>query len=398
MSGSVPGDPPASSFHSRVQSLSNAAGGGTPAAADVAREARAVTLAVAGDLPSTLRSGETVTLRVVGKLAGDAWQVSLSGKLLSVSSEVRLTIGTVLRAAVERLPNNRILLRLIPNDSGARVARQLGVPESPVLQMAINALVQSRIAIVPEQVSAVLTTLQRLRRQDEGAARVVALLHDRGLHLTAAQIEELLQALAGISDGGQSGEFADRHPRDPKDPGADAGSGDVAGGNPRSNIEQDVMNAVGDAVRFFCMRTSEIGDHVLQLFNHLPAVHDRWLVIPFGYSVEASEEGAQAVRGSLRLRVAGTTGSEKVDRARLYVESDGESWLFAWPIRGAEKDQGAMEVFADGEFDRDRFDHLVHIVKGLGFAPPARIMPLAGTDGFTGGQEHIDIAFVDESR
>ncbi len=367
------------------------------AAFGVSRPGRGVTLSVAGELPSTLRSGETVTVRVVAKLTGDQWQVSLSGKLLAVTSNVRLTVGTVYRAGVERLPTGRILLRLIPNDSGLRIARQLGVPQSPALQMAINALVQSHMAIVPEQVSAVLATLQRLRRLDDGAARVVALLHDRGLHLTAAQIEELLQALAGISDGGQSGGFAGGDPGDNRDGGEDEKSETSSGEKVGSDPDLDVMAAVGDAVRFFCTRASEFGDHVLQLFNHLPAAHDRWLVIPFGYSVETAEETPLELRGSLRLRICATGGSQKADRARLFVDCGGESLLFAWPLDGSDNDRGALEVFANRKFDREQLDELKRVVSRLGFTAPELIMPLTDTDGFTGGQEHVEIEFVDES-
>jgi len=362
-----------------------------------------VALSLGRGVASQLKPGEIVTLRVVQPVAGGQWQVSLSGKLLTVTAQVQLQPGAVMRAVVEKTAG-RVLLRLIPDSLPARISQSLGLPNTPQLGLAVDALLQSHMALSAGQVTSVLKALLRLRRQDAGSARVLALLHDRGLSFTSDQVEELLTALegapawAGDADGGQR-----RNYREPD------GNHEEPESRSRPSARAGVRDAVGGALRFFCGRTAGIGDHLLQLFNHIPARHDGWVVIPFGYAVtERSGVRAQeemSVNGSLRLHVTTQTARSvgpEVDSARLYVSCGGSSWLFGWPLDG-DREPGnpaetrRMEIHTDAEPGRASLRELFATVRRLGFVPPASLLPLSNSDGFSVGEPERGAFEVNES-
>jgi len=322
-------------------------------------------------------------------MAGGQWQVSLSGKLLTVTANVPLKPGAVVRAVVEQV-GGRVLLRVVPDSLQARLAQTLGLPESPELGVAIAALMRSHMALSSEQITSVFKALVRLRRQDAGSARVLAMLHDRGLKLTADQVEELLLTLEGVQGWGNGG--GSSRGRDFGDPGGRARDRETFA---RIQSPRSTRDAVGGALRYFCGRTTEIGDHLLQLFNHVSPLHERWLVIPFGYAL--SEDGDRqnevGVNGSLRLLIAG----QRADRARLYVQCAGGSWLFGWNLNPGGPETRRMEIHTDSDPGRRETGELFATVRKLGFIPPPAPAPLIASDGFSVGDGRPDLYEVNES-
>jgi hypothetical protein len=311
------------------------------------------------------RNGDIVDVRVIQPLAGDRWQLSIGGKLIPAKVEIPVQPGIILSVRIMKLPNGGLVLRLLDRSPATGLAARLGFPATADVQLIISALIRSGMPVQSEHVSELLAMLSRLKKKDSSAARLLAMLHDRGIRLTSAQIDLLLQE---IGDGSATpdrpgyGHQGERRPGDsPQDRNA--------------RESKRTVNQIASMIRRFTTGAESMDRSLLQVFNHIPAGHDHWVVIPFGYS--ANEDH---VRGSIRVRLRSRGSRVFADRYALSANVEGEQWVFCWAGGGEKRSIGVYTDCELGSHDRRRLESTL---SDIGYRLTSGVQPLSATDGFS---------------
>jgi len=335
------------------------------------RKTISLSLRNSSDLP--LQSGDTVGVRLLKQISGARWQISLNGKVLSATVHLPAYPGMVLSARVTKMPGGKLILEVTPPAAEERIAAQLGLQPSPEIRSIVSALMSSVMPIQPARVEQILSLFLKLRTRNASAARILAMLEDRGINLTADQVEQLIQ---GIDANGVTGSGDGSGSFDEPDKGGqrtDTPIRETPAPEPKL-VEPEALSArLAELLHYFAERTASQDSHLLQLYNHVTAEHDHWIAIPFGYSLDEMH-----VHGSLRVRVRSV--SSRSPQVALQVELSDDKWLFSWPLSASSQPQ-PMRIYHTGKSRVDARALEEQLAK-LGFKLAGRIRSVSETDGF----------------
>ena len=247
----------------------------------------------------SLRSGDSVVVRVIKHLSANKWAVGIRGRVLPAVSQVELAPGQRLRALVE-ISHGRINLKVSgqPADPIRELIARQGFPPNQTLEAVVTALLRSAIAATPERVQQVRLLLERMKLDPKKFARLLAIMLEKGIDLKSRGLEQLV-SLLGYGEREPDGreEKKRRMPRD---------SEEMAG-----QLRRDIEETPGGK------------GSTLQVFNHLRCAEHTWIVIPFRYGCEPSG----LICGAIRLRYDVRKG--RTERMILAVRNaSGHKWSF----------------------------------------------------------------------
>jgi len=341
---------------------------------DLPPNSNTISLSLRNSAGVSLRTGDTVDVRLLKQISGARWQISLNGKVLSAAVHLPAKPGMILFARVANLPGGKLVLEVMPPAAEKRIAAQLGLQPSPDVRAVISALMSSGMSIQPARVEQILSLFMKLRTRSASTARILAMLDDRGINLSADQIEQLIQELGANGGAGSESGSGSSDPRDQQERGTNSQVHESSAPAPQL-VEPEALSArLAELLHYFVERTSSPDSHLLQLFNHVVAEHDHWIAIPFGYNLDD-----MAVHGSLRVRVR--TGSNRSPQVALLVELSGDRWLISWPLTSSDQFR-PVRIYHSGA---SRLDAQVvgEQLAGLGFKLTGGIHSLSESDGFS---------------
>ena len=216
---------------------------------------------------------------------------------------------------------------------------ELNLPQTKDHKTILEAFMKTGLPIKEELIASLMRTYGSLASRDKVAARVLALLADKGLLPAPEDAEKLVRAVTDPlsekrRDQGKKREHG----------GQDRGTRHRQRKNARSIRSADIRTAAE--------RTWDSGG-LLSLFNHVRGGHDHWVVIPF--SLEGREE-------TLVLRCC----MGRDDRIRRYTLSVyGEhSWHFEGRRSG--KSHRIVVYCSDKKIRGDSHDVIERLRKKLG--------------------------------
>ncbi len=249
-----------------------------------------------------IRSGDFFSVKVVRNEGGGRWTVSLGGRLFPAFSEHPLSIGQKIR--VQALWNGDTLMLRLPQKLPLipRLLGSVGLPTDALSRLVVSMLARTGLALNPQRILRLRNILASLPRADRDGARLLALLEEKGIEPTSAELQLLLSLSGG--DAGTGG--GDRR--------KEGRSGGEKGEIP--------VPELSDLFRNRMVRYTEQGDSPLQLFNHLPGADGQWVVLPFAVRI-----GNREMNGSMRLLLGRDRG--RVRSMSLEVNDGPHRWRFA---------------------------------------------------------------------
>jgi hypothetical protein len=275
----------------------------------------------------SLRPGDSVLVRVIKHLAGNKWAVGIRGRVLPAFSEVELAAGQRLKAQVA-VRQGRVTLRVSgePQDTIRALLLRQGMRPDPLLETIVKAFLSSGLSVAPERLQAARRLLEKMKLDPRKFSRILAVMLEKGMDLRSRGLEQLLSVLGygeQESDGGQR-----RRRRMSPD------AGQLA-----KQLKSEVEQQGGEGSS-------------LQVFNHLRAEHDGWVVIPFDYTCDDSGR----IYGTIRLLYDPLR--RQTDRLVVVARSEsGGKWSFVLrgkgrpgpgaPGPGAPGPGGELTIFHD---------------------------------------------------
>ncbi len=271
-----------------------------------------------------MRSGDFVTLKVIERIVGSKWAVSLQGRVIPAYSDLDLTPGKTLRALVTRRgeEGRHFLLKLIgetENPLEELLMRQGLTPDKDSLQI-VSSLIRSGVNVRPGTIYRIKNLLKRLKLDPRRFSRLLALLLDKQLDLSSAGIEKLLMLL-GYGEGNSREQRRYKNRNMPEQAGSTA-----------EELKKSLSEPEGSP------------DSSLALFNHLKGSGEHWIIIPYGFTWVENGGAEHCLNGTIRLQYdepgAGRAipGNLRPKKIVLIVNQDGALlWSFVLRTQTAGK-------------------------------------------------------------
>jgi hypothetical protein len=302
----------------------------------------------------SLESGTVVFIRVherigpdpkAGKPGSALYRVSLRsesdravfGKDLFVASSAHsLEPGSLMKASVER-SGDAILLRMSgrepssPSQGQARtqastLVSAAGLPPDTAAFSALAALLREGMAPEPRA----LARVRRVALQDDGERiKLAARMEAKGIPAEEEALDDLLRGSAAAPS------FGGRGASDSREGEADAGSARQEGGAEFGNLERDIERSVPEAelprvlaafLRALATRAGGLDDDgpgregaSLALFNHMRGPEGSWVIVPFGFALDAVD-----FAGNFRIQLPYVRGGAGLVEAHFSASQGAE--------------------------------------------------------------------------
>ncbi len=225
-----------------------------------------------------LKPGEIVSLRVVKKLFNNKWAVSIGGKLLIAYTDIDLKPGTIIKAKVV-IEENHIILKLnqIAEDAADIVISKYGLESDELNHTIVMSLLRAGVAIKEEYITLIRNLIRNRNKAGKKLSRLLAVMLDKGILLKYLDMEEIMPLIFEDSFGRRQKE--DRKRRE----------------NQSSEKREYSLK------KYIKRRITAVDNNntnLLQLFNHLNAVNDNWIAVPFGIEYDNTR-----VSGTIRINI-----------------------------------------------------------------------------------------------
>lgn len=242
---------------------------------------------------ANVKPGALIVFKVIKKVDDSHWIISLKGQEIKVQSQLPLEVGSSLKAKVS-LADGVLSLRLQASKNVvSQILTAASLPDSKEARMVIDAFFHQGLPLREEMLRKVLRAFLSLPKQSAEAARLMALLFDKGIVLDPQQFERLQQLMEGPYQYRPAGEARESGKRE---------QGGRRGKHEQEEREREKKNKTGaiskKSLRRQILRSSNNGN-LLQLFNHLEAPHNNWIVIPLLFNEDDPEK--PTMEGRLRL-------------------------------------------------------------------------------------------------
>ncbi len=275
-----------------------------------------------GFTASAIKPGAVVSFTAVEQLSQNSWIIRIQGQNLKVQSSVSLSLGEQLRAKVT-LHEGRMLLKLMDPASPLKsIAERLGLPQGEAAAQIIESFVEQGLPLREEMLRRALLLFEQLKSRDPRSARLIALLLDKGIFISAKQFEKFQQLLWEIPNPSPES-LEDRKKR----------GRDTHHERDRQNEDrrkQQEKEGLSRSIRRQVHRRENDGN-LLQLFNHMEAAHDNWIVVPLEFDSLAVPHAPR--RGVLRLHT-GPGGTADMCACTIYGTKE---WHFRLHLREGKK-------------------------------------------------------------
>jgi hypothetical protein len=261
-----------------------------------------------------IRTGDIVKVKIVRQLSNNAWQISLRGKLLPVTTNLPLSENmTVQTKAV--WSGKQLILQILNQDTS--IAAELGksgIPTDATTQRILAALQRSGMPIKAETVLSIRKTLSQDEYTNDTLIRLLALVTDKDVVIPEKRFTELVHLLLSHREGQH--ENQEEKQRNKRQSEKESQDEEKKQGDTKTKIEsalaENMISGKGPSLP------------ALTLFNHIRADHDNWIILPFSLLVDETP-----FDGSVRIRT-------KVEKMRIqdlviHVESQKAQWHFIIP-------------------------------------------------------------------
>ena len=214
---------------------------------------------------SEFRSGDYLLVQVLKRLIGDKWAIGYKGKVFSAISEVELKPGEKILTQVIR-SGKKLILQIkdssndTPSDTGTRHASPLMAASG----LLIKSLLRASINLRPEILAKIGKIYQDLKRNNQGReariAGAIARLLDKQIDPSCRGFAAIVKILSLLSGDENNGRRKDRW----------------------SEKEEDLREWIKKISDINSADNEENGNP-LQVFNHLKALNESWVVIPYRF-------------------------------------------------------------------------------------------------------------------
>jgi hypothetical protein len=273
---------------------------------------RPVDGAVVPQRSTNLRSGDKITVTAVRHLEKSIWQVSLKGKLLPVTSAIRLTAGKRYTGRVF-WKGSTLIFRHEGKQETAQDPRKPGL--DPREQKLFAILRQLHMPVRDEIIGSILKKAGAAK-DDAKILRLIAALYDKNIDVDPRDTR--IDPLYVFKRGG-GGEDPNRNGRHKN--GRNRKGNAEAVRREYSETAETLKNRFREGLR---QSLRKKGESRLQLFNHVLSEHDHWIIIPVGFTVDGT-----VIEGSLRLKM--DTHAQTVTAMAVLIEADGRRYGFSIP-------------------------------------------------------------------
>lgn len=216
--------------------------------------------AVNTGLQDTLRSGTFVVFTVKKKLDSNLYQISLSGKQMSVSSSKTLKEGSKLRAQVTWLGNRLQLNVSLKNEPIIDLLMRSNIIIKNETQMIAEGLIRSGMPLLSGYFEKIQQSLRKHKKPDDRLVKILLLLIDKGIPLNDKNISEIFRFSSGHKQNHSSDWKKNEKTKKDIKP---------------EDIKEDIEKQI---------KKTGLGNDLLKYFNHRIAKHGNWLIIPLNYS------------------------------------------------------------------------------------------------------------------
>ncbi len=328
----------------------------------------------AGFTERTVKPGSHISFTVQRRIGDHSWVVKMLGREVRVVSDLQLQVGARLRATVE-FESGKLLLKIDQQSYAFKTLLQhSSLADTPHNRALLQAFMAQGLPIREAELKSARTLFSQLETQNAQTARLVALLQDKGLPLSAEQFKRLQSWVWGE-------EYTEQRGGNPGQQHSQQHSGQH-GQQQRSDREarkNQLSKNVTEEVKEQLQSTSTKGS-LLHLFNHRQARHDNWIIIPINFQSEDT--------GVLRLQVSALG---KPGRFTLTFHLNSSNSPAEWHFAG---DCGAVEskirVFrgrhASGRPDREILSKLQQKLNNLRFEIDDTIREASEFDPFGPGE------------
>lgn len=243
----------------------------------------------AGFTERTVKPGSHISFTVLSRSGDQSWVVRMLGREVRVVSDLQLQVGARLKATVQ-FESGKLLLKIDPQSHALNtILQNSALTDTPQNRALVQAFIAQGLPIREESLRSALKLFAQLEVQDGRTARLIAILHDKGLLLTADQFRRLQGQVFGE-------ESPHERPQNHGQPGDEQGRRHPGQQHSRQQDRNTrLLKSVTGEVREQVQRKSS-GGSLLHLFNHRQAEHNNWIIIPLKFQYEDT--------GVLRLQLS----------------------------------------------------------------------------------------------
>lgn len=266
----------------------------------------------AGFTERTVKPGSHISFTVQRKVGEQSWLVRMLGREVRVVSDLQLQVGARLKATVQ-FESGKLLLKIDQHSHALNtILQNSSLGDTPQNRALIQAFIAQGLPIREEGLQSALKLFSQLEVQDARSARLIAILQDKGLLLTADQFRRLQGQVFGDESPYERPQHQNQrgcdHGRQQNSGQQNSGqqnSGQQTGehsgrqGGQQHSRPQDrenrLLKSVTGEVKEQVQRKDN-GGSLLHLFNHKQAEHNNWIIIPISFRSEDT--------GILRLQLS----------------------------------------------------------------------------------------------
>lgn len=251
---------------------------------------------------SSLKTGDTVFVRVLSSESNSRYIVSFAGQRVSVESKKPLEIGSFFRAQVSTA-NNTVLLtpvqiQVLTDSSQISFFQQLGLPVNDISLRLVQFFQSIGAKIDTDLSHKILLFSKKFKGKEKEVAEIALYLNEKGIEINEENVLSLLHVLTGNTDF-----FNQDKPDVNKDE--------------RSEKEVKFL----DKIYTEKVRMTDAPYGILTICNQVVTSVNHWVILPLIYKV-SSLEGVGCIRFLL------DTKKNTTIKVCVSVDFDGERYNF----------------------------------------------------------------------
>lgn len=302
-------------------------------------------------------SGDVINITVKKQLKNLSYRVLIGEKEVTVLSERVLVPGKKLKVQAYWVKGKLYLKIISESVSGPQLnGNDFSLPQSQITRNILNSFYSSSMPIESEKISILYRFLKKNDKLDFRIARLLSLAVDKGLFKSYSFYEELINALFRDTGGGR-----DRRQK--------KGKSDFEEVNAKI-IKEKILGGNGG------------GGDALKLFNHLKAVHDNWMILPFNFETDRGP-----INGTIRCKTDDFKKGEGLFKIFSIVVVAVEEVKGTWFFRLKGREKVLMDIFSPGGETPANLEILKTFMEkyrniGLSLDDNIEIKDTSGFDGF----------------
>jgi len=212
----------------------------------------------------SIKSGDIVNVNVIKQLGQGKWAIGIKGNMFPASSQIGLVPGQTFRAQIF-FEDKKLILKLIDRQIAPfeLLIKNQGLIQDAISESIVASLFKSNLKIDSEVISRFRKILEKLKRNDQRASRLLASIFDKSINLSDEYLEKMFEILEYSNR-----QFTKRH---------------------KKEAFGDNLNQTKTALKKILSKKDPENTNLLQLFNHLKGNNQNWIVLPFGLTDNESD-------------------------------------------------------------------------------------------------------------